>query len=447
MESPSDWMMTYTGMVYHPHEPKPEEIRLADIAHALSMICRYGGHARWFYCVTPETKVLTHDLRWVPAGDIHTGQKLWGCDEQGGGHRDLRKWRTSMATIHPRIIREIIEISLSDGTRLRCSEEHPLIVATKAAGNQRWMTAREIYTRFTVPSRRGRIESTWVPKILRVWETDSSYEAGWLAGMFDGEGSLSSVASRGRGLAIAQNPGVVLDRLTDALAYHGVQFSVSTSPAKCKQLFVKGGLAAQLSLLGSIRPSRILNRMAERMEGTECRITPGMGLGRVEVVGARRLGKGEVVAMETSTRTYMTEGFISHNSVAEHSVLVSRMVPPAHALEALLHDAAEAYVGDMIIPLKQHGSLTEFKRIERMNELAMRIRFGLPHEETACVKQADAEIRGTEWPTLMMSIPGELEGQAGPPRPDVHLKLWCPTVAEDKFIERYRELTAEQGDA
>ena len=436
-----NWMMTYTGVVYRPFEPNSEDVRLGDIAHALSMICRYGGHPRWFYCVTPETKVLTHDLRWVPAGDIITGQKLWGCDEQGGGHRDLRKWRTSIATIHPRIVREIIEISLSDGTKLRCSEEHPIIVATKAAGNQRWMTAREIYTRFTVPSRRGRIEPTWVPKILRVWETNSSYEAGWLAGMFDGEGSLSSVSSRGRGLCIAQNPGAVLNRLTEALTYHGVQFSVSNGPAKCKQLFVKGGFAAQLALLGSIRPSRLIGRMKERMEGTECRITPGMGLGRVEVVGARRLGKGEVVAMETSTRTYMTEGFISHNSVAEHSVHVSHMVPPDLALEALLHDAAEAYVGDMIIPLKWSGKLDEFKRIEKLNELAIRIRFVLPHEESPEVKKADTDIRETEWTTLMQPIPPEMVWKwPGVLDPSAHLKLWCPEIAEQKFLDRFKQL-------
>ena len=129
-------------------------------------------------------------------------------------------------------------------------------------------------------------------------------------------------------------------------------------------------------------------------------------------------------------------------SVAEHSVLVSRMVPQEYALEALLHDGAEAYVGDMTIPMKSHPLMAEFKRIEQLNDLAMRIRFGLPHVESPIVKQADTDIRETEWATLMMPIPPEMGWTwTGTRNPLVRLELWSPTLAEHKFLERYRELT------
>ena len=46
-----DWMQTYSGNQFWPCDPKPEDIYLGDIAHALAMQCRYGGHCLVFYSV------------------------------------------------------------------------------------------------------------------------------------------------------------------------------------------------------------------------------------------------------------------------------------------------------------------------------------------------------------------------------------------------------------
>lgn len=46
-----DWMQTYTGKQFWPLDPRPEDVDILDIAHALSMLCRYGGHSNRFYSV------------------------------------------------------------------------------------------------------------------------------------------------------------------------------------------------------------------------------------------------------------------------------------------------------------------------------------------------------------------------------------------------------------
>jgi hypothetical protein len=61
-----DWMQTYTGKAFYPLDPRPEEVCLADIAHAESMICRYGGHCNDFYSVAEHS---VHTSYLVPEED------------------------------------------------------------------------------------------------------------------------------------------------------------------------------------------------------------------------------------------------------------------------------------------------------------------------------------------------------------------------------------------
>lgn len=54
------WMQTYTGCQFYPLDPRPQDVRPADIAHALSLICRYGGHVDRFYSVAEHCVLLSH---------------------------------------------------------------------------------------------------------------------------------------------------------------------------------------------------------------------------------------------------------------------------------------------------------------------------------------------------------------------------------------------------
>jgi hypothetical protein len=47
----TDWIQTYTAKIFYPLEPDIELIDIRDIAHALSLICRFTGHCKHFYSV------------------------------------------------------------------------------------------------------------------------------------------------------------------------------------------------------------------------------------------------------------------------------------------------------------------------------------------------------------------------------------------------------------
>jgi uncharacterized protein len=46
-----NWGCTASGRRYWPEDPRPEDIAIEDIAHALALQCRYGGHCSEFYSV------------------------------------------------------------------------------------------------------------------------------------------------------------------------------------------------------------------------------------------------------------------------------------------------------------------------------------------------------------------------------------------------------------
>ena len=130
-------------------------------------------------------------------------------------------------------------------------------------------------------------------------------------------------------------------------------------------------------------------------------------------------------------------------SVAQHSVLVSCYVPAGLALAGLMHDAAEAYIGDVKRPLKRF--LPEFQAIEHRLEIVICERFGISEEQihNEKVKLADNRVLLAERRDLM--------------HPDVHrvvwpidihkieptpgkIIAWSTSNAEATFIDRFLEL-------
>lgn len=126
-------------------------------------------------------------------------------------------------------------------------------------------------------------------------------------------------------------------------------------------------------------------------------------------------------------------------SVAQHSVMVSRIVPREHALEGLLHDAAEAYAKDIPSPLK--ALLADYRDVEDRVDAAIRERFGLPPSCSDVVKRADLVMLATERRDLMPqdSTPWEILRDIQPhPR---KLVAMHPARAQASFLRRWVELT------
>jgi len=82
MSRKGNWMQTYTGRAFYPYDLRDEDFHIEDIGHALSMLCRYGGHCRDFYCVAEHS---VHVSYMVPrehalAGLMHDSTEAYLVD-------------------------------------------------------------------------------------------------------------------------------------------------------------------------------------------------------------------------------------------------------------------------------------------------------------------------------------------------------------------------------
>lgn len=90
-------MQTYTGIAFWPLDPRPEEINPDDIAHALGMLCRYGGHVSDFYsvaehCVLMSYAVSPENALWAL---LHDASEAYVCDLPRPLKRQLPAYTTA----------------------------------------------------------------------------------------------------------------------------------------------------------------------------------------------------------------------------------------------------------------------------------------------------------------------------------------------------------------
>lgn len=440
------WIQTYTGKRFPLLFPQIEDVCIEDIAHALSNLCRYTGHSTEFYCVTPETKVLTSFLEWKPAGRLKIGESLVGFDDSPirttSSIKSRRKIRNSVVLHNGLIKQPVYALHLTDGTILKSSGEHPWLISTKVSRNQVWRTTKDIFDDVHKGYRR------YMLKFIPVWRRTPkqfSYDAGYIAGMFDGEGHISVHKSTGinggkrknstsLGVGLAQNPNEALNYIKLYLDENNIKYSArKNSSSNCVNILLLGNWQDKVKFLGMIRPKRLLSRFYKTFTelGYNAELTDGK---LEEVLRVEYLGLQDVVALETSTHTYFAEGFGAHNSVAQHSILVASILPDNLKLCGLLHDAAEAYIGDLSSPLK--ALVIEYVSIEHtiLKKIAEKFVFSYPFPQE--IKLADTQLLLAEKAFLFKDDIAWRE-EFCIQKIDINIVPLSPKESEKEFLEFY----------
>jgi hypothetical protein len=125
-------------------------------------------------------------------------------------------------------------------------------------------------------------------------------------------------------------------------------------------------------------------------------------------------------------------------SVAEHSILVSEVATGCE-LQALMHDTAEAFLGDVTRPLKQ--LLPEYKKIEANVEAAIFARFGIERSASSEVEAADLRVLAAEQQQIMPPGTNAWAARSGVCPAPVEVRFLPPAAACERFLGRSAALS------
>ncbi len=312
-------------------------------------------------CLDPDTEVLTDDLRWVKIDTLRPGHGIMTVDENiPGGKGRGRKMRAGSVVARKDIYETAYRLTMDNGETLIATGEHRFLCKRRGGTEAVWTTVnhRAKYKHATSNMRVG----DEIRYVASPWECKPNYHDGWFGGILDGEGSLRYRKDAG-GIecCVSQVPGKVLDRATEYLNFMGYTFHVdidnrdagasSKFGDKPVHKLVLHKTSEVLRLIGTTRPSRFIG--GEWWRGVDLP-RPGPDSNErawVKVVSIENLGKRRMVDLQTTDKTFIANGFVSHNSTLIEAMIAWRTMffPNTNAIVVSVDQRHSSYLFSLML--------------------------------------------------------------------------------------------------
>ena len=273
------------------------------------------------YCNPFEAPILMGDLSMKPIGEVRVGDDIVGFTI--GNNEKRARLKPAKVLSISETIQPVVKMTFESGAVIRCTSDH------------KWWTTRNDashapYAKAKVGSTLSRVCPSHLPEIL---SAEDARLAGWLAGFFDGEGSVSVQKKKGGGfstplITFCQGDGrngVICEKLEAVLDHFGFTWGVhKKSPAKRDQehrirmYWLKngggkhGGRFSRVGLLQRflhiVQPVKWRDRIIELTVNSRL-FTAAERVAKIEEDGFET-----VYGLETTTGNYVVWGLASSNS-------------------------------------------------------------------------------------------------------------------------------------
>lgn len=269
-------------------------------------------------CLSPDTRVLTAGYQWVKIEDLRVGEKIIACNEGSPGKTKVGKKKSRQmltATVEAKaeFWKPVARITLDNGAEIEMTLDHRMLCKQRGGDVQQWREAQhfKIGDQIRVATR--------PPEYM---DFTFSYEDGWFGGLIDGEGSWREIGAKR--LSISQCEGPVLQKARQYLKNIGIPFCEVIDSRNSKNSTKLGDKPVHrldihrmpyiIEILARCRPVRFVDRdwhSGHELPGKAAKdgIKPWAKIINIEFLGTHR-----VIDIQTSEKTFIAEGLVSHNS-------------------------------------------------------------------------------------------------------------------------------------
>ena len=305
-------------------------------------------------CVTPDTPILMYDYSWKKAGDVQVGDELLAFDEESEGYRRYRK---SVVEVTGPVTRPTLVVETRTGQPITVSTDHKFLVRRDASdsvilgkfegdgkscpncgatfeqpavGCKRTYCSDFCQGAFNRKRRKsvGSYKASWEwvdAKDLKIGdkigyfgdvsEYSNTREAGYVAGIFDGEGHFAiNGAGNSVTLAFSQRSTAVMEDTLTYLDAFGFKYNIhSNNRDDCNEIRIAGGRREIARFMNVFDPVRLRLKSIGMFDGVAVKVEHSVDVAIVS--GIYDAGTQTVSKIQTSTRTLITAGYLSHNSL------------------------------------------------------------------------------------------------------------------------------------
>ena len=275
------------------------------------------------YCLSPDTPILMADGRTKPLAHVRVGDRIYGTVRDGW----YRRYTITTVLAHWSTVKPAYRITLADGTRLIASGDHRFLTERgwkHVTGAEQGPLRRPFLTvdnklmgtggfaeppKDTIDYRRGYLCGTIKPLIAWPESPTPEWRKGFLAGIFDAEGSYSRGVFR-----IASTDPEIINHTAAALAAFSFGYEAEQTEGRNGLVYLRlrGGLREALRFFHTTDPAIMRKRS---IDGAALPSDAKLQIAEIKPLGFEM----PMYDITTGTGDFIANGVVSHNCFARNT--------------------------------------------------------------------------------------------------------------------------------